>query len=271
MSFWSKSTFVALGAVLLLGGCQASDVSRLSSSSALRQAARSYLVGTTYDQALIAARENNGRRLRDAMRRLQSLKAADVSGNLQLRHAEQLVRDAQSLDIQAAQSPDPKLRTKLSAESAHKYRAALRWAPAFPSQDPLLLNALGYFLADRGTTEKDFLLAAQLTSNAVAMLSQRIADNEQIGVSDSNWMSALKRQQALTRDSHAWALYRLERFNQAEAAQRKALKQAKSSGLTNRPALAELWGHLAKILQAQGETAEAKQAEEKSEEFGGKK
>jgi tetratricopeptide (TPR) repeat protein len=257
---WHKSTFVGLGAILLIGGCAKSPDSE--PPLMLRQLARSYLIGVTYDQALIASQQEDARALRDRLNQLDELNATDVTASLQLSRAEDEVRAAGALDVQALQieRKNPALSRQMEGLAGQRYRAALRWSPQFPSTDPLLLNSLGYFLADRGATKQDFELAAQLTGHAVEILQQTVADNTKMGIYSQRWLNETRQQQAITQDSYAWALYKLKRFDEAETTQRQVLADAKSNGIKDDSTLAELWFHLAKILQAQGKTAEANEA-----------
>lgn len=221
----------------------------------LRDLARSYLVGTTYDQALIAAQQDDQRALHDRLNQLDALNATDISADLQLTRAEDLVRAAANLDFQAQQvkKHNPALSQQLQGEAGQKYRSALRWSPQFPSDDPQLLNALGYYLADRGHSYADFELASELTGRAIALLQKAIDENKIAGVSGQQWLSEVQQQQAVTQDSYAWALYKLKRFDEAETAQQVALAQAKSSGMKDHEALAELELHLAKIRSKKSE------------------
>ncbi|MEO6907733.1 MAG: hypothetical protein ABI210_07575 [Abditibacteriaceae bacterium] len=247
-----KSTFVALGALLFISGC--AKTSGSAPPLMLRELARSYLIGTTYDQALIAAQQEDQRTLRGKLNQLNELNAADISAGLQLTNAEDSVRAAESLDLQAQQikSQNRALSQQLQGEAGQKYLSALRWSPAFPSDDPQLLNALGYYLADRGRSHADFELAAELTTRALTLLQKTIADNNAAGSSGQQWLSDMQQQQAITQDSYAWALYKLNRLDEAETAQRAALLQAKTSGLKDREALAELESHLETILKVEG-------------------
>lgn len=247
-----KSTFVAIGALLFISGC--AKTSGSAPPLVLQEMARSYLIGTTYDQALIAAQQDDQRALRYRLNRLDELNATDISADLQLTHAEQLVRTAEGLDIQAQQTKnkDPEQWHQLQGEAGQKYRAALRWSSEFPSNDPMLLNALGYYLADRGSSKADFELAAELTARAIALLQKTITDNANTGTYNKRLLNQIQQQQAFTRDSYAWALYKLKRYADAETAQRAALAQAKSGGLREHEGLVELESHLAKILKAEG-------------------
>lgn len=248
-----KSTFGVVGASLLLSGC--AKTPGAEPPEMLRSLARSYLIGTTYDQALIAAQQGDKRALRDRLNKLDELNAMDISAGLQLTHAEDLVRAGESLDINAQQIKGRNLASsqQMQREAAQKYRSALHWSADFPSNDPLLLNALGYYLADRGRSTADFELAATLTGRAVAILQKTIADNENTRASDQRSLNQMRGQQALTRDSYAWALYKLKRYAEAETAQLAALAEAKSSGLKNREALTELESHLTKIRSRMSE------------------
>ena len=215
----------------------------------LREMARSYLIGTTYDKALIAAQQDNQRAMRENLRQLDQLNATGVSANLQLSRAEDLVQLAENLDVRAEQlkTQSPMRYYQIKGEAGQQYRAALRWSPEFPSTDPQLLNALGYYLADRGHSKVDFELAAELTNRAIALLQKSMDGNR-----SNRALNQIAQQQVQTRDSYAWALYKLKRYDEAETAQRAALAQAKSSGLKDRVALAELESHLAEILKAEG-------------------
>lgn len=252
MHRWLKSTFAGIGALLFISGCAKSPGS--TPPLMLRGLARSYLIGTTYDQALMAEQQDNQKALHDRLNQLDELNATDISADLQLAHAEDLVRAAEHLDIQAQQikNQNPALSQQLQGEADQKYRSALRWSPQFPSDDPQLLNALGYYLADRGRSNTDFESAAEFTSRAIALLQKVIDDNKNVRVSGRKWLSEVRQQQAITQDSYAWALYKLKRYDEAEAAQRAALTEAESSGMKDREALAELEAHLAKIRKAEG-------------------
>lgn len=252
---WLKSTFIGVGALALIGGC--AKTPDTDPQVMLREMARSYLIGVTYDQALIASRQENPRALRRMMNRLEELDATDVAVGLQLSSAEDRVRLGGNLLMQAYQmkSLDPAQSQILQGQAARQFRSALRWSPDFPSRDPMLLNSLGYYLADQGHTTEDFERAEEFTARAVAILEKAIQNNSKAGISDEQ-AQALQQQQAITRDSQAWALYKLKRFDEAESVQEKALAQAKTSKLDN-VATAELWMHQAEILQAQGKTEAA--------------
>lgn len=263
---WLKSTFVGIGALTLLGGC--AKTPGAEQPLILRELARSYLIGTTYDQALIASRQEDGRALRNAVNRLEELNAMDIAVSLQLSGAEDRVRSGERLLMQAYQikPQDPAQSHLLLGQAGMKFRSALRWSPDFPSRDPELLNSLGYYLADHGHSTQDFESAEQFTSRAVTILEKTIQDNAKTGVLKGQLLRALQQQQAITRDSQAWALYKLKRFDEAESVQAAALAQAKISKLDNM-AFSELWMHQAKILQAQGKTDAATAAEKRSQEI----
>jgi hypothetical protein len=265
-----KSTFVTIGAMLFMSGCAKSPGSQ--SSMMLRELARSYLIGTTYDQALIASRQENPSDLRSALKRLDELNAVDVAVDLQLSHAEDRVRSGMSLQMQAFQikKKNYALSHQMEGQAMQEYRSALRWSPQFPSKDPVLLNALGYSLADRGASQKDFELALQLTSHAVAILNRQITTSAGTDASNQNLFAQLQMQLAITRDSQAWAFYKLKRFNEAEAVQNKALAQAKTSKLGS-GAFAELWMHQAKILQGLGMLEAANAAMKESQRLSGQR
>jgi tetratricopeptide (TPR) repeat protein len=261
-----KSTFGAIGALLIISGCVKSP--NAAPPGALREMARNYLIGVTYDQALIASRQENPDRLRSALNRLDELNAINIAIDLKLSHAEDRVRSGMRLQTQAYQIRNRKaaLSHQIEGQATQEYRSALRWSPRFPSKDPVLLNALGYSLAEHGVSPKDFALALELTSRAVAILDRQITASAADGAPDQTLQ--IEVDLANTRDSQAWALYKLKRFSEAEAAQNEALAQAKNSKMDS-VEFAELWWHQGKILQAQGKIEAANAAMKESKRLNG--
>src|SRR5690606_3851653 len=112
------------------------------------------------------------RKLRD----LEDLDAAHVSARLQLERAEDQVRQALLMESRSMRlgREQRALKRYLQAQAMQEYRFALRSSPTFPSRDPLLLNALGYHLADQGRNDEDYALSVELTTRAVAILGKLI-------------------------------------------------------------------------------------------------
>ncbi len=139
-------------------------------------------------------------------------------------------------------------RAQMLAQAAQNYRLALQLDPNFSSNDPQLLNALGYFLAEKGASSTDFQKAELLTRRALAGW-------------DKAAKSALLKpaevdlNRAITRDSLAWALFRQQKFAEATREQRIAVADAQkalAAGANdpNGEALAELKTHLQQIEAA---------------------
>ena len=103
------------------------------------------------------------------------------------------------------------------------FREALRRAP----DDPITLNALGYTLADRGTTEGEFAEALQLTREAL-----RRAPGE-----------------PMILDSYGWALFKVGKVKEARRVLREAVDAA--------PNEAELRYQLGLVYRALGLINEA--------------
>lgn len=207
-----------LGAALTAGaasGLVVGTVSRVAGSSShqrawppvLRNAARAVLVGEAYDHAAKAAQNEDMAGLTAAHDELQQL-AANVTVT------EQIVAQANQLDADA-ESLQGKVRRTQQARAAALYREALRLAPHFDSQDPQMLNGLGYFLADHGASPADFKEAERLTRRAVQLWDARIA---QLTTSDS-----FKLNRAITRDSLAWALFKEGQYEPARIEQERAV------------------------------------------------
>jgi len=212
---------------LFLGGCTSdgSTLAALRENPILRNAARAVLMGKAFDRAAIARR--NG-----------------------LAVAEQMVTAAAQLDRRAQLSKDQTQKKTLEAQANQKYREALRILPDFPSRNADLLNALGYFLADRGDSKNDFQTAERLTRASLTLWDASVKEVEGTPMS-GEILAARKFMRANTRDSLAWALFRQGKFQNAKAEQLNALKEAEvSAGQINEKVPADLYFHLGGIERA---------------------
>ncbi len=127
-------------------------------------------------------------------------------------------------------------------ESNRQYRGALAFLPSDQSKwrslDPQTLNALGYFLADRGRNRADFERAEKLTALAMEL-------------SPSN--SSIERYSRAVGpgDSHAWALFRLGRIKEAFKAQAEVISTMGTSQVAEEsriPAdIAYHWGAICRV------------------------
>lgn len=251
-----KRFWLLLLAPLALTGCAGSN----SPNSILGNAGRSFLTARAYDRAVVAARREDTRGSETAQRDLENLL---LTGNSALRGslAQTLVLQASRLDSQAQTESDATQKADLLRQSADKYRRAQRVSGAFGSEDPQLLNALGYFLADRGTTPNDFKEAERLTRQSVrrfdALLRDAQSSSAQPGV-----VSELQGSRANVRDSLAWALFKQKRYPEASREQDAALKEFRAAVGSQRARLADneadLVFHLAEIQRALGQTVKAR-------------
>lgn len=215
----------------------------LRESPVLQNAARAVLSGKIYDKAAISVRNGDVNALGKATQELAKIDP--------LAAAEQLVNAAGWLDSRAMSEKDPALKTELESQSAQKYRQALEIAPAFPSKNAMLLNALGYFLADRGESLEDFQTAEKLTRASLKLLDKEITEIESAPLSGS--LVALKKftRGTTARDSLAWALFRQNKFEAARKEQLSALKEAVANAETVAQTVSpELYFHLAEIERA---------------------
>jgi tetratricopeptide (TPR) repeat protein len=238
--------FPLLLALFSLGiaGCAegGSTLESLRENAVLQNVARAVLTGKVFDRAAIAVRNNDENALQNATDELEKIDP--------LAAAEQLVKGALWLDVRAMNEKNPALKTELETQAAQKYRQALKIAPTFPSHDAMLLNALGYFLADRGTSPEDFQTAEKLTRAALKLLDAEIAEIE--GAPLSGTLLAIKKfERAQTaRDSLAWALFRQKKFEAARKEQIAAINEAKANIPTGQKISADLYFHLAEIERA---------------------
>jgi tetratricopeptide (TPR) repeat protein len=227
---------------------------------ALKDAARGFVAGRSFDTALWALQHGDTARLRAATERLErsgAPKSAEWAQQIQIVTAEEAVRSAMTFDALASNSSGPGAKHS-RAMAALRYRRALKIAPEFPSRDAQSLNALGYFLAEHGRNEADFKRAEEFTRRSLQLLDKKVADAE---LNRQN-RSALLFERALTaRDSWAWALYRLGRYDEALAAQKQAVAEAKDNykaAGASEDNLAELYYHLGAIHAALNQKAEAR-------------
>lgn len=205
--------------------------------------ARAVRIAQAYDAVADAKRSGND----DALRRGVDAwaRAAGESGaSLRLSSAESMVHEAMWAEVGTGKLPEAaRLEARHRAEQLFRHAIAL--APDFKSADPQLLNALGYFLADRGRSHEDYVLAEKLTRRAVGIFDDEVQKN------DTKSTRAVR---ATVRDSLAWALFRLNRMDEAEKQQREAIREA----VANNAMSAELPLHLGDILVKAGKVPEAR-------------
>ncbi len=238
---------------LLLAGCQSTDkaLSGLRETETLRNAARGVLMGKAYDQAAIAQRNQDSQALQAA--------TAELSRIDPLAAAEQLVLAALRFDITADSSSDVKQKRTLEAQAAQKYREALRISPQFPSKNANLLNALGYFLADKGSSQKDFQTAEHLTRQALKQwdgMLEQLADTPFTGKARS--LVEFSRAQG-PQDSLAWALFKQKKYDEAARVQKDVLKTTEQAAPEiGEKITADLYYHYAEIQRARGDNETAR-------------
>ncbi|HEX8551290.1 MAG TPA: hypothetical protein VF681_07005 [Abditibacteriaceae bacterium] len=223
-----------------LSGCAAKE------SPLVRDVARAILTARADEQTRSALRSGDDAKLRAAIDEAARLDTQNNAGKntlsgaaLRLRTAEDLVVAGVRAEIGIKDSPMAAIRVAQS-DAAANHRRALAISPDFPSKDSQLLNALGYFLADRGTSREDFLKAEKFTRRAVALLTSKTPDAGR----------------ANTRDSLAWALFKLGRLEEAEKEQREAIREARETKNMG----AELALHFGEILAKAGKKDEARAA-----------
>jgi tetratricopeptide (TPR) repeat protein len=264
-------------ALVVLSGC-ASPEAGSSGHELWKRVARAVALGRAYDRGVLAARSGDEESLARASERIAQL-SPGASGRLRrqapLSPAEEAVVDAlrwssrAELASRAVASAPPGsaalVRAQMALEQtrtreAQAYRRAQRLQPRFSSPDPQKLNALGYFLAERGEAKADFLEAERLTR-----LSLREWDALVEAETDPRARVDWAFSRANTRDSLAWALYRLGRHEEAAREQEKALAEARSSieEAADRfgqalPMPSELHYHLDAIYRALGREKEAR-------------
>jgi len=218
----------------------------------LEQTARAAAVAEAYNRASDAARTDNRVVLAEALEDLRQLRSASRAAPLALAAAENAVLEASEFQTQA-RAQKGSAAGVLEAKAAMRYREALSLSPRFNSKDPELVNALGYFLADKGTTLSDFQQAERLTRQAMATWDKIVGDKE----ANDPVLARDMLSRANTRDSLAWALFRLKRYDEALREQQQAIIEASISSkalekeLSQKiPMSEEMHFHLGEIYRA---------------------
>lgn len=244
---------LALG-LLTFAGCAASP----QGAPTPRSLAASFAAGHAYDDAQLALQSGDDARLAAAGRNYTRA-LNQIPGSAPLREVftgvvPQLVESGMTLDLQA-QVAAPLDSARLGERALQKYRAASALLPRDPapgSVDGQWLNAIGYSLAERGTSRADLLRAEQLTRLALAEWDRQI---KKLSANDPRRANLEAGRFSGPLDSHAWALFRLGRFEEAVKQQEKVMDFARENPdvLT-----AELPFHLAEIYRALGRDEDAR-------------
>ncbi len=270
-------------AALSLGGCAAPGTDASVSTSgvarswgeAWERVRMSLARGQAYDEAWMAARNNDvGRfeRAQSTLKRLDySFMARRLASQALLSPAEEEVERASQWSAQVQVATNEAQKAQLGQKEAASYRHALELSRQaggeFNSSNPVLLNALGYFLADKGTSSEDFKRAETLTKRALQLQDQEVQDARQKGGEEDGAYLLARFARANTRDSLAWALFKqaktdvrgnsqlLEAARQEQQAAldetRHSLSELKALNFASPTLSAELPYHLAMILRAQ--------------------
>ncbi|RYX86098.1 hypothetical protein EON83_02445 [bacterium] len=161
------------------------------------------------------------------------------------------MNDAAVSEVGAQTLPAGRDRDEARLDSIRAYRAALAFLPSEPqkwrSLDPQSLNALGYFLADRGNGKADFALGSQLTKLAMDLMPERNSFERYVRASGPG-------------DSYAWALFRLGRTAEALKQQAEVIAILGDDGGPNTPPSAEIIYHWGAICRVAGRENSARDA-----------
>lgn len=219
----------AILVVLSTAGCRQVGIGTARSIGVA--AARGVSTARHYDRALWALQQNDNASLVRETREMRG-----TAGNREfLSLAEEMVRQGSAL-LQSQQRL-PEARTQGEA----LLRGALQLSPDFPSEDPELINSLGYELADLGRNMEDWRMAEKLTRRSVTLYDQLIAHPGLLGVESLRILRALG-----PLDSLAWALHRQGRDQEAFKLQSEVMR---TPGAASIP---EVVQHMLEIERALG-------------------
>ena len=246
-------------AASILSGCGAPSTQ--TPANQMRGLAASFVAGRAFDNTQLALKSADNAKLQNAGRQYgNALTDIDDKGQLidgvatVVIAAMELERDAQYASL--AQ------RDELLQRALAKYRAASAFLPANPKPGSVsadTLNMIGYSLADRGNTRADWERAAQLSKLSIEEW------NKQIKALSPDKPHRLDLQSARMlggSDSHAWALFRLNRIGEAVKKQEQVIEFARQH-----PAIiysgqykygADIPYHMAEIYRAAGREDDAR-------------
>ncbi len=237
---------------LMVGGCAPSDTGP-SFGNIGRNFADDWTGARAFDSATADLSRGNLEAIQAAGRALDARIQGGSRGSLNVAAAWMAARlpSAMGADIDAENSDAGTIRDQFRREANVSYRAALAFLPSDETKwrdlSPDTLNALGYFLAERGQSRAEFARAEKLTSLAIELSPAR------------NSADRYSRAQGPT-DSHAWALFRLGQTNAALAAQAEVIatlgENAKKYGAPG----AEVAYHWGAICRAAGREEDARAA-----------
>lgn len=260
----------ALSMPLYVSGCtgRASRPDADILGNGFKNAIRGMAAGRAFDQAVLALRRDDDTGFLQAIERLKRAgtpQSIQWARDLTLSRASAAVQRGWYYEMMAQGQPNAK--KKWEERAMEKYRLALKMAPDFPSQSSILLNQLGYPLADRGTTTEDFQNAEKLTRRAVELEEKEIARRQSGSSAGQENIGDLRRKQAAgPRDSLAWALFKLRRYDEALRESERAIADVKANppssllGRMEPDSLPELLYHLGAIHAALGHKEKARAA-----------
>ena len=202
-------------ASLGLGGCAHGGAAAWTADSHLLIMARSVYGGNRIDDLTIDYRDHDKPNFITDYARLQKFPEGLLAQPLAELAGGQAVLDGTDYEA-AATGVGTRSKSLLDRETAAEFDYALAIVPPDQSDQ---LNELGYELADKGTTQADFQLALQFTKLA-------IDDLDRGTMADGSPYPQLIYRRAITRDSYAWSLFKLGRYPEALATQRRAEKEA---------------------------------------------
>ncbi len=209
---------VLVASAALLNGCAPSD-SGPSFGNVGRNFADDWTGARAFDNASVDLAHGDLKAVEEAGRALDARiqGGSRTSLNVALAWMTARLPEASISDTIAQYSPPGIGRDQARRDANRSYRAALAFLPGDPKKwrgvEAQTLNALGYFLAERGRDRADFERAEKLTALSLELWPARD--------------SAQRTARALgPGDSHAWALFRQGRTAQALQAQMEVMQAA---------------------------------------------
>lgn len=241
---------LAVAAAVALSGCSAQ-----TPADEARSLAASFVAGRAFDRSQSALKSGDDAALKNAGRSYGRAARAIEDKGVLLVGVQSVTAAAMQLEAQAKFAPLSQ-QNAMFARALEKYRAASAFLPTNPKPgevDADTLNMVGYPLADRGTTRADWERAAQLTKLSLAESDKQIeasapGSRERLQLEAGRTLGAL--------DSHAWALFKLGKINEALEKQEKVIAfVAKNPGTLS----AEIPYHMAEIYRAAGRDDDARE------------
>ena len=254
LAFITVSLMGHAGGIASTGSETGPAFSSRNMSAWLRNFADDYLAAKAFNRMKLDARRDDQTDIARQVQTLTELRRYGA-GLIQVKNVAEILVTGGERATAVGMMTSGEQRKEQYAEAGEYYRDALKFDPEFHSDNPELLNSLGYFLADQGENMSDYRLAESLLRRA------RSLDDGQMQSAIGPERSIIGYNSAIcASDSLAWALFKEGKLPEARAVEENAFKDIDEyAPLVAAPAIdPEVVFHLAEIYRGLGLTEQAR-------------